>query len=69
MWVLLKACGIKGEQISAPEQIKPAMKRAIQATKDGKTYLIDAIIAQRGTEAGNTWHPDISIAATRTKKV
>ena len=66
---IAESFGIKGEQISAPDQIKPAMKRAIQATKDGKPYLIDAIIAQRGTGAGNTWHPDISIAATRTKKV
>lgn len=61
--------GIKGEVVSSPDQIKPAMKRAIQATKDGKPYLIDAILAQKGTGAGTNWHPEISIAAGRKKKV
>jgi benzoylformate decarboxylase len=60
---------IKGEQIASPEQIKPAMKRAVQATKDGRPYLIDAIIAQRGAGAGLNWHPEISIAELRTKKL
>jgi hypothetical protein len=45
------------------------MKRAIKATKDGRPYLIDAILAQRGTGAGVNWHPDISIAAERTRKI
>jgi len=58
-----------GQTISSPNEIKPAMKRAIQATKDGRPYLIDAILAQRGSGAGNNWHPDISIASQRKKKV
>ena len=61
--------GIKGEVISKPSDIKPAMKRAIKATKDGRPYLIDAILAQRGTGAGTNWHPDISIAAERTRLI
>ena len=61
--------GIKGEVVSSPNQIKPAMKRAIQTTKDGKPYLIDAILAQKGSGAGVNWHPEISIAARRKRKV
>jgi len=57
--------GIKGEVVSRPDQIKPAMKRAIQATKEGRPYLIDAIIAQMGPGAGTNWHPEISIATGR----
>jgi len=61
--------GIKGEVVSTPNQIGSAMQRAVQATKDGRPYLIDAIIAQRGSGAGGTWHPNISIAASRIKKL
>ncbi len=61
--------GIKGEVISSPDQIKPAMKRAVKATRDGRPYLIDAILAQKGSGAGANWHPEISIAAGRKRKV
>jgi len=45
------------------------MKRAVQATKEGRPYLIDAIIEQKGSGAGANWHPDISIAANRKRKI
>lgn len=44
------------------------MKRAIKVTRDGRPYLIDALIAQQGLGANTNWHPDISIAAQRTMK-
>ena len=66
---IAESFGIKGEMVSNPDQIKPAMKRAIKATKDGRPYLIDAILAQRGPGAGTNWHPEISIAAGRKRKV
>ena len=66
---IAESFGIKGEVISSPDQINPAMKRAIQTTKDGKPYLIDAILAQRGPGAGINWHPEISIAAERKRRV
>jgi benzoylformate decarboxylase len=66
---IAKSFGIKGEVVSSPNDIGPAMKRAVQATKDGRPYLIDAILAQRGPGAGNNWHPEISIAATRKRQI
>lgn len=66
---IAKSFGIKGEVVSNPNQIKPAMKRAVQATKDGRPYLIDALLAQKGPGAGTNWHPEISIAAGRKRKV
>jgi thiamine pyrophosphate-dependent acetolactate synthase large subunit-like protein len=66
---IAESFGIKGEVVSSPDQVKPAMKRAIRATKEGRPYLIDAILAQRGTGAGTNWHPEISIAAGRKRKV
>ena len=66
---IAESFGIKGEVVSSPDQIKPAMKRAVQTTKDGRPYLIDAIIVQKGSGAGTNWHPDISIAAGRNRKI
>ncbi|MEE8382981.1 MAG: thiamine pyrophosphate-dependent enzyme [Thermodesulfobacteriota bacterium] len=66
---ITESFGIKGEVVSSPDQVKPAMKRAIRATKEGRPYLIDAILAQRGPGAGTNWHPEISIAAGRKRKV
>jgi benzoylformate decarboxylase len=66
---IAKSFGIKGEVVSTPNDIRPAMKRAIQVTKDGRPYLIDAILAQTGPGAGFNWHPEISIAAKRKKRV
>jgi thiamine pyrophosphate-dependent acetolactate synthase large subunit-like protein len=66
---IAKGFGIKGEAVSSPNDIASAMKRAVRETKDGRPYLIDAILAQRGPGAGANWHPDISIARGRTRKV
>jgi acetolactate synthase-1/2/3 large subunit len=66
---IAKSFGIKGEVITSPNDIKPAMERAVQTTKDGRPYLIDAVLAQRGLGAGLNWHPEISIAAGRKRRV
>ncbi len=64
-----RSFGIDGERISEPGEVKPAFERAAAITREGRPYLIDAIIAQRGPGAGSTWHPEISIAESRTRKV
>ena len=56
-------------QLQQRISFRRAMKRAVQATRDGEPYLIDAILAQRGSGAGVNWHPEISIAAGRKRKV
>jgi thiamine pyrophosphate-dependent acetolactate synthase large subunit-like protein len=66
---LAKSFGIKGERASSPSEIAAAIKRAVKVTRDGRPYLIDAIIAQQGLGANTNWHPDISIAAQRTRKI
>jgi thiamine pyrophosphate-dependent acetolactate synthase large subunit-like protein len=55
---------IEGGIISDPSQIRPVFERAVAANREGRPYLIDALIAQRGPAAGADWHPDISIART-----
>ncbi len=60
---------IKGQLISEPYQISAALERAKEATQAGRPYLIDTVIAQRGPGANANWHPEISIAEGRTRKV
>jgi acetolactate synthase-1/2/3 large subunit len=67
--LIAKAYGVDAEVVENPSEIKPAIKRAIKATKDGKPYLLDVVIERWGPGGELTWHPDISIAAMRSKEM
>ena len=60
---------IEGQMISEPDDLKAAFARAAAVTREGRPYIIEAVIARRGDFADSTWHPEISIAARRTRKV
>ncbi|MGH7774313.1 MAG: thiamine pyrophosphate-binding protein [Candidatus Binatia bacterium] len=66
---IAEAYDIKGEVVADPNDIKPALKRAIQATRDGQPYLLDVLVAQAGQGANLNWFPKVSIAEMRTRKV
>jgi len=59
---IAKGFDIAGTQISQPDQIKSAFETAMAVNREGRPYLIDALVAQRGPAAGQNWHPEISIA-------
>lgn len=61
--------GVKGEVISTPDQVAPAIARAIESTRAGKPYLIDAVVRRTGAAADSTWYPKYSVAAARTRRV
>jgi thiamine pyrophosphate-dependent acetolactate synthase large subunit-like protein len=61
--------GVGGEVVTTPQQLRPAIQRAIQTTRDGKPYLIDAVVGRTGLAADSTWYPPYSVAAVRTRKV
>ena len=66
--LLAKAHGVDGEVVNDPSNLKAAIKRAIQSTKDGKPYLLDVGTERWGAGGELTWHPEISIAEMRTRK-
>ncbi len=66
---LAGAFGVPGEQVTAPDQIKPAMKRAARAAQEGRPYLIDALVGRTGRGAELAWYPKLSVAAMRGRKV
>lgn len=61
--------GVRGEMVSDPGEIAPALRRAIAATREGRPYLIDAIVARTGAGADSTWYPKLSVAAARSREV
>jgi thiamine pyrophosphate-dependent acetolactate synthase large subunit-like protein len=69
---LAKSFEIPAEMVSTPAELKDALKRARDVTREGRPYLIDAIIMQidgRGQRTEQTWYPDVSIAAGRKRNV
>ena len=64
-----EAYGIKGSFARDASELQTALKRAIQATRDGKPYIIDALIQRTGPGADLTWHPPFTIAAIRSRNV
>jgi thiamine pyrophosphate-dependent acetolactate synthase large subunit-like protein len=64
-----EAYGIKGSFARDAGELQTALKRAIQATRDGKPYIIDALIERSGPGADLTWHPQFTIAGIRSKNV
>jgi benzoylformate decarboxylase len=66
---LAAAYGIRGERVGNPAELKPALQRAISATREGRPYLLDVLIARTGLAADSSWYPRYSVAAARTRKV
>jgi acetolactate synthase-1/2/3 large subunit len=64
-----KAHGVDAETVNNPSDIRPAIKRGIKAMKDGKPYLLNVRAERWGGVGEDTWHPEISIAGMRTRKV
>ncbi len=61
--------GIAGEVVENPDDIQPALRRAIRATRDGKPYVLDVLIERTGVGAESTWYPEYSVAERRTRQV
>jgi len=64
-----KSFTIDGVQVQSADELTSALDRAQAVTRGGRPFVIDALIEQVGFGAGSTWHPDISIAGQRTRKV
>jgi benzoylformate decarboxylase len=61
--------GVRGEKVTAAGDIKAAIQRGIQATRDGNPYLVEVIVSRLGPGASSTWHQKFSLAAERKKRV
>ena len=58
--------GVKGEKANNQAEFEAALKRGIQATKNGNPYLIDAAICRTGGGADSTWHEGFKLSQRQT---
>ena len=61
--------GVKGERVTTGSELEPALKRGMAATRDGKPYLVEVVVAQYGPGADSNWHEPFNLAERRQRKV
>jgi thiamine pyrophosphate-dependent acetolactate synthase large subunit-like protein len=63
------AFGVEGEVVREPDKLKDAIARAQRVIADGRPYLLDIHTWRDGLGAASNWHPPLSVADLRTRKV
>lgn len=58
---IARSYGLDGERVERPEQIAPALQRAVSAERRGRFYLLDVIVDRRGGAAEVRWHEKYSL--------
>ena len=66
---LAKAEGCDGIRVERSADLRPALKRGIEATRSGTPFLIDVEVARTGFGAASTWFQEFSVAQAPKKKV
>ena len=64
---IAEAYGLRGEKVRTPDELAPALQRAIRSMKGGKAVLMDIDVAREGYLSESTWYPRYSIAEDRKK--
>ena len=59
---IAEAYSIKAEKIYDPNELGPALQRAVKTMREGRPYLLDLEVERDGIFSENTWHSDFSIA-------
>jgi benzoylformate decarboxylase len=65
---LARSMGVEGELVAEPKDLRAALRRATRATRAGRPYLLDVLVAREGDGAESTWHQEFSLAATRERR-
>jgi benzoylformate decarboxylase len=66
---LAESQGVKAERVTAGSELEPALKRGIAATRDGKPYLVEVVVAQYGGGADSNWHDTFNLSQRRKRNV
>lgn len=59
---LAESQGVKGEKATTPGELEAALKRGIQATRNGNPYVVEAVISRIGGGAESTWHEGFKLS-------
>ena len=66
---LAKSQGVAGEKVNESSELEAALQRGVEATREGRPYLLDVETARYGGGADSEWHQKFSLADKRTKNV
>src|SRR5579863_3543013 len=66
---LAESQGVKGERVVAGSGLEAALKRGVAATREGKPYLVEAVISRYGGGAESTWYEKFNLAEKRKRQV
>jgi benzoylformate decarboxylase len=66
---LAKSQGVAGEKVNESSELEAALQRGVEATREGRPYVVDVETARYGGGADSDWHQKFSLAGKRTKNV
>jgi thiamine pyrophosphate-dependent acetolactate synthase large subunit-like protein len=66
--MLARSYGMRGERAANPDELRVAMQRAVETTREGRPYLVDVLIGRTGLGVDSN-SPNFSLAKTRVRKV
>ena len=66
---LAKSQGVAGEKVNESSELEAALRRGVEATREGRPYVVDVETARYGGGADSEWHQKFSLAKKRTKNV
>ena len=66
---LANSQGVAGEKVNESVELEPALKRGVEATREGRPYVVDVETARYGGGAESEWHQRFSLADKRTSNV
>jgi acetolactate synthase I/II/III large subunit len=66
---LAESQGVKAERVTAGSELEAALKRGIAATRDGKPYVVEVVVARFGPGSDSVWHESFNLAAHRKRRV
>jgi benzoylformate decarboxylase len=66
---LAQSQSVDGVLVENSADLRPALRRGIDATRAGEPFLLDVRVARTGGGADSTWHQAFNLAEQRTRKV
>ena len=66
---LARSQGVAGEKVNESSELQPALKRGVEAVREGRPYVVDVETARYGGGAVSEWHQKFSLAERRTRSV
>jgi thiamine pyrophosphate-dependent acetolactate synthase large subunit-like protein len=66
---LAESQGCEGALVESSADLRPALRRGIEATREGTPFLVDVRVRRVGGGADSTWHQRFNLAGSRTREV